>query len=52
MANGPIASRLPSGAVQSLCDRARGRVLSAADEGYNEARMVHNGVFDRRPLAT
>ena len=51
MANGPIASRLPSGAVQSLCDRARGRVLSAADEGYNEARMVHNGVFDRRPLA-
>ena len=51
MANGAIASPQPSGAVQSLCDRARGRVLSAADEGYNEARMVHNGVFDRRPLA-
>ena len=51
MANGAIASRLPNGAVQSLCEQVRGRVITAADEGYDEARTVHNGMFDKRPLA-
>jgi hypothetical protein len=46
-----IASPLTSAAVEPLRDRVRGLVLSAADDGYDEARMVHNGMFDRRPLA-
>src|SRR6476619_4444674 len=42
----------PAGAgVQSLRGVVRGQVVTAADEGYDEARMVHNGMFDRRPLA-
>ncbi len=50
MADSAMASPLTSEAVQPLRDRVRGRVLGAADEGYDEARMVHNGIFDRRPL--
>src|SRR3954466_13051969 len=50
MADSAIASPLSSEAVQPLRDGVRGGVLSAADEGYDEARMVHNGIFDRRPL--
>jgi FAD/FMN-containing dehydrogenase len=39
------------GAVQSLREQVRGRVITAQDEGYDEARAVHNGMFDKRPLA-
>ena len=38
-------------AVQPLRDQVRAQVVTAADEGYDEARAVHNGMFDRRPLA-
>jgi FAD/FMN-containing dehydrogenase len=42
---------LPGGAVRSLREQARGRVITAEDDGYDEARAVHNGMFDKRPLA-
>ena len=38
-------------AVQPLRDQVRAQVITAADEGYDEARAVHNGMFDRHPLA-
>ena len=39
-------------AVQPLREQVRGRLLTGEDEGYDEARVVHNGMFDhRRPLA-
>src|SRR5712691_12920021 len=37
--------------VEHLREQVRGRVIAADDEGYNEARAVHNGMFDKRPLA-
>jgi FAD/FMN-containing dehydrogenase len=35
--------------VEELAATADGRVLVAGDEGYEEARRVHNGLVDRRP---
>jgi FAD/FMN-containing dehydrogenase len=40
--------------AQLLADLAgsiSGRVLQPGDEGYDEARQVHNGLIDRRPAA-
>src|SRR5436305_705576 len=37
--------------VEPLRGRVRGHVLTAGDEGYDQARAVHNGMFDKRPLA-
>jgi FAD/FMN-containing dehydrogenase len=34
-----------------LRESVRGRVLTADDEGYDQARAVHNGLFNKRPLA-
>src|SRR5437667_38273 len=38
-----------AGAVEELTPRFGGRLLQPGDEGYDEARMVWNGMFDRRP---
>jgi FAD/FMN-containing dehydrogenase len=51
MADSAIASSMTSEAVQPLRDQVRGQVLGAGDAGYDEARMVHNGMFDKHPLA-
>ena len=48
---GIAGTRPDSEAVQPLREQVRGRVITAADEGYDEARSVHNGMFDRHPLA-
>ena len=37
--------------VEPLREQVRGQVLTADDAGYDEARTVHNGMFDKRPLA-
>src|SRR4249920_3225477 len=37
--------------VGPLRETVRGRVITAEDQGYDEARAVHNGMFDRHPLA-
>ena len=37
--------------VQPLQDQVRGQVVTARDADYDDARSVHNGMFDKRPLA-
>src|SRR4051794_10493875 len=46
-AEGPITGA----GVESLGEQVRGRVITAVDDAYGEARAVHNGMFDKRPLA-
>ena len=38
-----------AGAVDQLRDQVSGPVLTPGDAGYDEARTVHNGMFDRYP---
>ncbi|MFJ9947533.1 FAD-binding oxidoreductase [Kitasatospora sp. NPDC091207] len=38
-------------AVDGLRERVRGAVITPADEGYEQARRVYNGMVDRRPAA-
>ena len=35
--------------VETLRSTVTGRVLTAGDDGYDDARRVHNGLIDRRP---
>ncbi|MBX6342827.1 MAG: FAD-dependent oxidoreductase, partial [Thermomicrobiaceae bacterium] len=40
---------LSPAAVQSLRARLRGPLLQSGDDGYDAARTLWNGMFDRRP---
>ncbi len=35
--------------IEELREQTRGAIITPDDEGYDEARRVHNGMFDRRP---
>lgn len=37
--------------IETLRDRVRAEIITPADPGYDEARRVHNGMFDRHPVA-
>lgn len=37
--------------VQPLREQVRGQVVTDGDADYDDARAVHNGIFDKRPLA-
>ncbi|WP_052668129.1 FAD-binding oxidoreductase [Nitriliruptor alkaliphilus] len=37
--------------ISTLRERVRGAVITPADDGYEQARRVHNGMIDRRPRA-
>jgi FAD/FMN-containing dehydrogenase len=37
--------------VLEMLEQTRGEVLTTDSAGYDEARQVYNGMFDRRPLA-
>jgi FAD/FMN-containing dehydrogenase len=37
--------------IGQLREQLRGAVITADDPGYDEARAVHNGMFDKRPKA-
>jgi FAD/FMN-containing dehydrogenase len=51
MADTIVERSVTDQALESLGGQARGRLVTAEDEGYDAARAVHNGMFDRRPLA-
>ncbi|MGH7687711.1 MAG: FAD-binding oxidoreductase [Candidatus Dormibacteria bacterium] len=36
--------------VEKLRTQVHGEVVTASDAGYDDARAVHNGAFDKRPL--
>jgi len=42
-------AKLQDAAVDELKSRFRGEVLLPADAGYDSARAIWNGIFDRRP---
>lgn len=44
-----VTGLLDESAVAGLRDHLRGGLIRPADEGYDEARRVYNGMIDRRP---
>ena len=45
----PVAGPLDEAAIQAFSSRVRGQLLRPEDDGYDEARTVFYGGFDRRP---
>jgi hypothetical protein len=45
----PSAKPLDEAAIQAFSSRLRGQLIRPEDDGYNEARTVFYGGFDRRP---
>ncbi len=35
--------------IDDLRERTRGQIFTEGDEGYDEARRVHNAMHDKRP---
>ncbi len=44
-----MTASLVKAAVDALASNITGRLLRPEDEGYDDARRVHNGLVDRRP---
>ncbi|HSC14727.1 MAG TPA: FAD-binding oxidoreductase, partial [Gammaproteobacteria bacterium] len=44
-------SAFEKAALAELREALCGRVLAAGDAGYDDARRIHNGMFERRPAA-
>jgi FAD/FMN-containing dehydrogenase len=40
---------MPKPTIEELRTAVRAPIVTAADPGYDEARAVHNGMFDKRP---
>ena len=38
--------------IDQLREQVRAPILTAADPGYDEARAVHNGMFDKHPRSS
>jgi FAD/FMN-containing dehydrogenase len=51
MAAPALAADAAAGDLAGLSRQVRGRFLTSADSGYDDARRVWNKVYDRRPLA-
>jgi FAD/FMN-containing dehydrogenase len=45
----PLAKPLDEATIQAFSSRVRGQLIRPADDGYDEARTVFYGGFDRRP---
>ena len=45
----PLAKPLDEAAIQAFSSRVRGQLICPEDDGYDEARTVFYGGFDRRP---
>src|SRR4051812_50040102 len=47
----PTSVGAPQAAVAQLAEAMRGEVIAPDSPGYDDARAVWNGMFDRRPAA-
>ena len=46
---GGSTSRINAGRLKSLAKSFSGSLLQPGDDGYEEARRIHNGLVDKRP---